>query len=96
VRSARFRPIYKQFFWIFLADCVVLGWVGANPPEGSFILIGRICTVYYFAHFLIILPLLGKFERTKPLPESIHQAVLAKRGGATSEPPAETSAAENP
>ncbi len=76
VRSARFRPLYKQFFWIFVADCIVLGWVGANPPEGSFILIGRICSIYYFAHFLIILPLLGKFERTKPLPESIHQAVL--------------------
>ena len=80
-RSARFRPIYKQFFWIFLADCIVLGWVGANPVEGSFILIGRIATIYYFAHFLIILPLIGKFERTKPLPESIHQAVLAKKGG---------------
>ena len=76
VRSARFRPLYKQFFWIFVADCIVLGWVGANPPEGSFILIGRICSIYYFAHFLIILPLLGKFDRTKPLPESIHQAVL--------------------
>jgi len=98
VRSARFRPIYKQFFWIFLADCLVLGWVGANPPEGSFILIGRICTVYYFAHFLIILPLLGKFERTRPLPESIHQAVLAKKGGggAGSGPPSETSTAGNP
>ena len=98
VRSARFRPIYKQFFWIFLADCLVLGWVGANPPEGSFILIGRICTVYYFAHFLIILPLLGKFERTRPLPESIHQAVLAKKGGddAGSGSPGETNAAGNP
>ncbi len=82
VRSARFRPIYKQFFWIFLADCLVLGWVGANPPEGSFIWIGQICSIYYFAHFLIIMPLLGKFERTKPLPESIHQAVLDKKGGA--------------
>ena len=34
VRSARFRPIYKWFFWIFLVDCLVLGWVGANPPDG--------------------------------------------------------------
>jgi ubiquinol-cytochrome c reductase cytochrome b subunit len=82
VRSARFRPIYKQLFWVFLVDCFVLGWVGANPPEGAFIAIGRICTIYYFAHFLIIMPLLGKFERTRPLPESIHQAVLDKSGGA--------------
>ena len=81
VRSAKFRPIYKQLFWVFFADCIVLGWVGANPPEGAFIVIGRVCSIYYFAHFIIILPLLGRFERTRALPESIHQAVLAKRGG---------------
>ncbi|MGB1548496.1 MAG: cytochrome b [Alphaproteobacteria bacterium] len=75
VRSARFRPIYKQFFWIFLIDCFVLGWVGANPPEGMFITIGRVATAYYFAHFLVILPLLGLVEKTKPLPESIAAAV---------------------
>jgi len=75
VRSARFRPIYKQFFWLFLADCFVLGWVGANPPEGMFITIGRVATAYYFAHFLILLPLLGLVEKTKPLPESIASAV---------------------
>ncbi len=81
VRSARFRPIYKQFFWVFLADCVVLGWVGANPPAGSFILIGRLATAYYFAHFIIIVPLIARFERPRALPESIHQAVLKKGGG---------------
>src|SRR5690606_10251488 len=42
VRSARFRPVYKWFFWLLVIDCVVLTWVGANPPEGKFILIGRI------------------------------------------------------
>jgi len=83
VRSARFRPIYKQLFWVFFADCVVLGWVGAHPPEGVYIVISRICTAYYFAHFLIILPILGKLERPRPLPESIHEAVLKKRGGGT-------------
>ena len=77
VRSARFRPIYKQFFWLFLVDCFVLGWIGANPPEGMFITIGRVATAYYFAHFLIILPLLGLVEKTKPLPESIASAVAA-------------------
>ncbi|MCE2509760.1 MAG: cytochrome b/b6 [Alphaproteobacteria bacterium] len=75
VRSARFRPIYKQFFWLFLVDCIVLGWVGANPPEGKFVLIGQVATAYYFSHFLIILPLLGLVEKTKPLPESIAAAV---------------------
>jgi ubiquinol-cytochrome c reductase cytochrome b subunit len=76
VRSARFRPIYRQAFWIFLADCVVLGMVGANPPEGHWILIGRVTTAYYFAHFLVILPLLSRFERVMPLPVSIASSVL--------------------
>ena len=75
VRSARFRPLYKQFFWIFLADCFLLGYVGANPPEGYFVLLGQIGTAYYFAHFLIIIPLLSFFERPLPLPASISAAV---------------------
>ena len=82
VRSARFRPIYKQLFWVFLADCFVLGWVGAQPAEGVNIVISRICTAYYFAHFFLIMPILGKLERPLPLPESIHEAVLKKRGPA--------------
>jgi len=80
VRSARFRPIYKQLFWVLLIDCVVLGWCGANPPEGHFVVIAQIATAYYFAHFLVLLPLLGKFERPRPLPESIATPVL-KGGG---------------
>lgn len=76
VRSARFRPLYRQFFWVFLLDCIVLGWVGANPAEGHFVLIGRLATAYYFLHFLAIVPLLGVFERPKPVPESISRPVL--------------------
>ena len=75
VRSARFRPIYKQLFWIFVADTFVLGYIGAHPPEGHFLLIGRIATAYYFFHLLILLPLLGKYEKTRPLPESIAASV---------------------
>jgi quinol-cytochrome oxidoreductase complex cytochrome b subunit len=75
VRSARFRPLYKQFFWIFLADCFLLGYVGANPPEGYFVILGQIGTAYYFAHFLIIIPLLSFLERPLPLPASISAAV---------------------
>ena len=80
VRSARFRPLYKQFFWVFVADCIVLGWVGANPPVGHFIVIGRIATAYYFLHFLVLMPLLGKFERPRPVPASIGEPAL--KGGA--------------
>ena len=77
VRSATFRPIYKILFWIFLADCVLLGWVGAQHPEGLPLILGRIGTAYYFIHFLVLLPLVSKFETPKPLPESISTPVLS-------------------
>ena len=84
VRSAKYRPLYKQFFWVFVAVCIGLGWLGAKPAEGGYIIAARILTAWYFIHFLIILPLLGLFERTLPLPNSITESVLgkAKAGGA--------------
>jgi ubiquinol-cytochrome c reductase cytochrome b subunit len=78
VRSAYFRPVYKRVFWILVLDVIILGWVGANEPEGIYVLIGRIGTFYYFFHFLILMPLLGIFERPLPLPISIATAVLPK------------------
>jgi len=82
VRSARFRPIYKWVFWLLLIDVSALGWVGANPPEGLVVTVGQIATLYYFVHFLILFPLLGKLERPRPLPFSIATAVLQGGGGA--------------
>ncbi len=79
VRSARFRPIYKWVFWLLVIDAFALGIVGAHRPEGLYVVVGRIATLYYFVHFLVIIPLLGKFERPLPLPASISAAVLAKR-----------------
>lgn len=78
VRSARFRPIYRIFFWILVLDCLVLGYVGANPPEGWLVTLGQIATFWYFAHFLIILPILGKLERPLPVPESLSAPVLPR------------------
>jgi len=76
VRSAKFRPVYKWLFWLLVVVCIVLGWVGSQKPEGLAMVLGRLGTAYYFAHFLIILPILGKVERTLPLPESISKSVL--------------------
>jgi len=78
VRSANYRPIYFWLFWVFLADVVLLTYVGAMPAEGIWPTLGLIGTAYYFAHFLILLPLLGRFERPKPVPESINKPVLPK------------------
>jgi ubiquinol-cytochrome c reductase cytochrome b/c1 subunit len=80
VRSATFRPIFKWLIPVLLIDCVILGWVGANRPEGMFVTIGRLATFYYFFHFLILLPFLGWFERPRPLPTSISAAVLGGGG----------------
>ncbi len=79
VRSARFRPVYKWWFWVLVFDCLVLGYVGSQPPEGALILIGRLATAYYFLHFLVIMPLVGWFEKPLPVPASIHDAVLADK-----------------
>jgi ubiquinol-cytochrome c reductase cytochrome b/c1 subunit len=82
VRSANYRPLFRQFFWVFVVVCILLGWLGAKPAEGGYVIAARILTAYYFAHFLIILPLLGLFEKPLPLPSSITEAVLAKAGRA--------------
>ena len=76
VRSALFRPIYKQFYWFLVADVLILGYMGAMPAEGIYLLVARVATAYYFIHFLIILPLLGKKERTLEIPMSITEPVL--------------------
>jgi ubiquinol-cytochrome c reductase cytochrome b subunit len=82
VRSARFRPIYKWVFWLLVIDVIALGWVGANPPEGLVVTVGQIATLYYFVHFVVLFPLLGKLERPRPLPLSIATAVLQGGVGA--------------
>ncbi len=81
VRSARFRPVYRQFFWIFLADCILLGYIGAQTAVEPYVTIGRVATAYYFAHFLIICPLICKFERPMEPPESISAGVLKAEKG---------------
>jgi len=80
VRSAVFRPIYKQFFWILVLDVLILGYIGAMPAEGAYVAIGRVATVYYFAHFLIIMPVLGFVEKTKPVPLSIADPIISGSG----------------
>ena len=81
VRSATFRPIYKIMFWVFLVDCVALTWLGAKPAEGIYVVLSRLCTAYYFFHFIILLPALSIFETPKSLPKSISKPVLDPDGG---------------
>jgi len=84
VRSGRYRPKFKIAYWIFVIDALMLGYLGAQSADGytlgmENVTLGRICSILYFSHFLIILPLLSKYEKALPLPKSIHEAVKEKK-----------------
>ncbi|MDB5693325.1 MAG: cytochrome b/b6 [Alphaproteobacteria bacterium] len=76
VRSGSYRPTFRWFFWILVGDVLVLGYCGGSPPEEPFVMISQLATMYYFAHFLIVLPILSWVEKTEPLPRSISESVL--------------------
>jgi ubiquinol-cytochrome c reductase cytochrome b subunit len=76
VRSGSYRPRFRQFFWILILDVLVLGFCGGRPAEEPYVMISQVATMYYFAHFLIVLPILSWVEKTKPLPASISESVL--------------------
>jgi ubiquinol-cytochrome c reductase cytochrome b/c1 subunit len=81
VRSTKYRPVYRWFFWLFVITCLALGYLGAKPAEGVYVIWARVFTFYYFAHFLLVMPIVGLVETPKPLPRSITEAVLGKGGG---------------
>lgn len=64
IRSMQFRPIMKFFFWLFVANFLILGWIGANHPESPLVEIGQVSTIFYFSYFLVILPVVGIIENT--------------------------------
>ncbi len=78
VRSMRYRPTAKIFFWGFVATGLLLGYLGAKPAEGGYVWASRLLTGYWFMYFLVALPLLGWTQKTKKLPGSITEAVLGK------------------
>jgi len=79
VRSMRFRPFTRVLFLLWTVNFFVLMWVGAKPAEQPYVLISQISTMFYFAYFLVVLPLMGRIERPLPLPESISRAVLGMK-----------------
>jgi ubiquinol-cytochrome c reductase cytochrome b subunit len=83
VRSTSYRPIYKWFFWAFAVTCVALGYLGSQQPEGVYLVLGRIFTVYYFAFFLLVMPIVGLIEKPRGLPGSITEPVLGPEEVAT-------------
>jgi ubiquinol-cytochrome c reductase cytochrome b/c1 subunit len=76
VRSTKYRPMYKWFFWLFAFSCGALGYLGSKPAEGAYVMWARVFTAYYFAHFLIVMPIVGWLEKPNKLPGSITEAAL--------------------
>ena len=82
VRSTKYRPIYFWFFWLFVITCLALGYLGSKPAEGAYVTWSRIFTFYYFAHFLLVMPIVGLIETPRKMPGSITEAVLGDKAGA--------------
>ena len=94
VRSGTYRPLFKKFFWFGLIPCIlVLGYCGGAPAEEPFVMLSQIASIYYFMHFLVILPIVSSIERPDPLPFSITEAVLGKDSQAVLSPSAAAPAA---
>ena len=72
-RSGYYRPVFKWFYLMFIIDVFALGYLGAQPAEGVFVIYSRIATLFYFSYFLLILPLLSKYEKPLNLPKSIDE-----------------------
>jgi quinol-cytochrome oxidoreductase complex cytochrome b subunit len=90
VRSCRFRPLMKQFFWAFAVDAVLLGYCGAQSVDAvafgiPLVWVARLGTLYYFGYFWVIMPIVGLIETPKKLPASIAQSVLGEPAAAPAE-----------
>ncbi|MCB1520140.1 MAG: cytochrome b, partial [Hyphomicrobiaceae bacterium] len=81
IRSTKYRPIYKWFFFLFLFSCLALGYLGAMPAEGTYVFWARVFTAYYFLHFLVVMPIVGIIETPKSMPHSITEDVLGRGAG---------------
>ncbi|WP_342637575.1 cytochrome b [Orientia tsutsugamushi] len=71
VRSCNYRPIYRIAFWLFIIDCLVLGYVGGKPAEEPYLTVSRLAATYYFLHFLVLIPFISRYEQTLPTPSNI-------------------------
>ena len=84
VRSGKYRPMFKWWFALLCVDFMVLMWVGAVPAEGLYNWISLIASTYWFAYFLVILPLLGVIEKPLPQPATIEDDFKAHYAAPTS------------
>jgi ubiquinol-cytochrome c reductase cytochrome b subunit len=82
VRSGHYRPMFRIFFYLLVVDVLVLGYCGGAAAAEPFVMISQVASIYYFLHFLVILPIVASIEKPQPLPFSITESVLGKDKGA--------------
>ena len=96
VRSMRYRPAARTFFLLFIAVTLTLGWCGSKEPDDVVLATGRNAAgdptgltvtmfsqplaLYYYAYFLVVLPVLGFVEKARPVPDTISSPVLSAHG----------------
>jgi ubiquinol-cytochrome c reductase cytochrome b subunit len=72
IRSSKFRPIFRFLYWFWVADFIILGWIGQKPVESPYIEVGVFATIFYFVFLLILIPVIGIVEEFL-LKESINK-----------------------
>lgn len=79
VKSGAYRPVFKKFFWVFAINFALLAWLGGQEVKEPYITMSRLSTLYYFAYFVIVLPLLSKYEKPKEPPKTLSDSVPEMR-----------------
>nr|YP_001648482.1 cytochrome b [Aplysina fulva]YP_005351089.1 cytochrome b [Aplysina cauliformis]ABW76543.1 apocytochrome b [Aplysina fulva]ACA49808.1 apocytochrome b [Aplysina cauliformis] len=62
LKGLTFRPLSKLFFWFFIADFLLLTWIGGQPVEDPYILVGQMASIFYFSYFLLLFPFISNLE----------------------------------
>jgi ubiquinol-cytochrome c reductase cytochrome b subunit len=62
IRSTTFRPVFKIFYWLLVADFLLLGWIGQKPVKDIYVIVGQGATIFYFLFFIFLIPVVGVFE----------------------------------
>ena len=81
VRSGNYRPLFKRFFWLLVIDVLILGWAGGSAATPLVVAVSQVASIYYFLHFLVILPIVSRIETPLPLPDVDQRVGASRRSG---------------